>query len=102
MHNGGPNPNVQTSEVTLCAKGNLTYQSSQEPVLSAFWSSRLQADCMLSPGARCMVMERLPGAPGARHPTQYFGHLSQYFTPVIPSLGCPFYNCKTTTHSCMI
>ena len=37
----------------------------------------------------------------AAHPNQCSGHLSQCFTPVIPSLGCPFYNGKSTSHSCM-
>ena len=36
----------------------------------------------------------------ARHPNQRSGHLSQCGTPVTPSLGCPFYNCKSTSHSC--
>ena len=40
--------------------------------------------------------------PGAWHPNQCSGHLSQCVTPVIPSLGCPFNNCKSTSHSCMI
>ena len=38
-----------------------------------------------------------------RHPNQCSGpNLSQCFTPVIPSLGCPFQNCESTSHSYMI
>ena len=35
----------------------------------------------------------------ARHPNQCSGHLSQCLTLVIPSFGCPFHNCKSTSHS---
>ena len=37
-----------------------------------------------------------------QHPNQCSSHLSPCFTPVIRSLGCPFHNCTSTTHSCMI
>ena len=38
----------------------------------------------------------------ARHSNECSGHLSQCFTPVIPSLGCPFHNFQSTSHSYMI
>ena len=41
-----------------------------------------------------------PSAPGIQ--VNLPGHLSQCFTPGIPSLGCRFHNCKSTRHSCMI
>ena len=38
----------------------------------------------------------------ARHPNQCSGHPSQRFTRVIPRVGCPFHNCKSTNQLCMI
>ena len=40
--------------------------------------------------------------PRARHPNHCSTRLSQCFTPVIPSLGCPFHKGKSTSQSCTI
>ena len=59
----------------------------------------MNMSCMLL-GSEGMFARRAPGVPGAHQiniPAIYPNTL-----PFIPSLGCPFHNCKSTSHSCMI